>query len=138
MSRRLQYSQACFVFNISQPPINFLAKATKNTSHIPAMRGSARRRANSVNDFVINPTFTGSFRARTTCVGKCNYPQFQTGNETVFRATREAHSCSEPCAAPGICQIDTSPQSIEATFTGKHETFQYTRVSTDRIFATHI
>ncbi|KAH9054525.1 hypothetical protein EDB87DRAFT_1580466 [Lactarius vividus] len=49
-----------------------------------------------------------------SCQESCNIP-------------REAHSCLERCAVPGICQIDTSPQSIEATFTGRHETFQYTR-----------
>ncbi|KAI0250894.1 hypothetical protein BJV78DRAFT_1275616 [Lactifluus subvellereus] len=31
------------------------------------------------------------------------------------------------CSASGICQIDTTPLSIEATFTGRHETFQYTK-----------
>ncbi|KAG2130165.1 uncharacterized protein EDB93DRAFT_1181059 [Suillus bovinus] len=29
----------------------------------------------------------------------------------------------------GICEIETAPQSIEATFTGRHETFQYTKVA---------
>ena len=42
--------------------------------------------------------------------------------------SRQEHSCSALCSAPGICQIDTTPQSIEATFTGRHETFQYTKV----------
>jgi hypothetical protein len=28
----------------------------------------------------------------------------------------------------GICQIDIAPQSIEATFTGRQETFQFTKV----------
>ncbi|KAI0253465.1 hypothetical protein BJV78DRAFT_1153081 [Lactifluus subvellereus] len=34
-----------------------------------------------------------------------------------------------PTVAPasGICQIDTTPLSIEATFTGRHETFPYTK-----------
>jgi len=32
------------------------------------------------------------------------------------------------CGESGICQIDTAPQSIEAIFTGRHETFQYTKV----------
>ena len=41
---------------------------------------------------------------------------------------REEHTCSALCSDKGICQIDTAPQSIEATFTGKHETFQYTKV----------
>ena len=49
----------------------------------------------------------------------------------VSRTHRESHSCSEQCAASGICQIDTAPQSVEATFTGRHETFQYTKVSTE-------
>lgn len=41
---------------------------------------------------------------------------------------REAHPCSALCSDKGICQINTAPQSIEATFTGRHETFQYTKV----------
>ncbi|KAI9429870.1 hypothetical protein H4582DRAFT_135370 [Lactarius indigo] len=44
----------------------------------------------------------------------------------------EAHSCSALCSAPGICQIDTAPMSVEATFTGRHETFQYTKVKLQR------
>ncbi|TFY70646.1 hypothetical protein EVG20_g2356 [Dentipellis fragilis] len=39
----------------------------------------------------------------------------------------QEHSCNALCADPGICQIETHPHSIEATFTGKHETFQYTK-----------
>ncbi|KAG1848075.1 hypothetical protein DFJ58DRAFT_729977 [Suillus subalutaceus] len=42
----------------------------------------------------------------------------------------EEHSCSVQCTAEGICEIETAPQSIEATFTGRHETFQYTKVAT--------
>ena len=42
---------------------------------------------------------------------------------------REIHSCPSLCSANGICEIDTAPQSIEATFTGRHETFQYTKVN---------
>jgi hypothetical protein len=45
------------------------------------------------------------------------------------RTNREIHPCSALCSAQGICQIDTAPLSIEATFTGKHETFQYTKVT---------
>ncbi|KAJ6484963.1 hypothetical protein DFH09DRAFT_1378006, partial [Mycena vulgaris] len=43
----------------------------------------------------------------------------------------QEHKCSALCGAPGTCQIDTAPQSIEATFTGRHETFQYTKYSQD-------
>ncbi|KAI1789535.1 hypothetical protein LXA43DRAFT_892776, partial [Ganoderma leucocontextum] len=38
----------------------------------------------------------------------------------------QEHACSAMCQA-GICQIDTAPQSVEATFTGRHESFQYTK-----------
>ncbi|KAG2051772.1 hypothetical protein BDR06DRAFT_958570 [Suillus hirtellus] len=41
----------------------------------------------------------------------------------------EEHPCPKLCTADGICEIETAPQSIEATFTGKHETFQYTKYS---------
>jgi len=41
---------------------------------------------------------------------------------------RQEHLCASGCSAPGICEIETAPQSIEATFTGRHETFQYTKV----------
>ncbi|KAG1805444.1 uncharacterized protein BJ212DRAFT_1391820 [Suillus subaureus] len=41
----------------------------------------------------------------------------------------EEHPCPMQCIADGICEIETAPQSIEATFTGKHETFQYTKVA---------
>ncbi|KAG1889124.1 hypothetical protein F4604DRAFT_1673832 [Suillus subluteus] len=50
------------------------------------------------------------------CRGTCGIP-------------REEHSCSVQCTAEGICEIETAPQSIEATFTGRHETFQYTKYS---------
>ncbi|KAJ6519102.1 hypothetical protein C8R45DRAFT_950246 [Mycena sanguinolenta] len=43
----------------------------------------------------------------------------------------QEHKCAALCRAKGICQIDTTPQSIEATFTGRHETFQYTKYSQD-------
>ncbi|KAG1719880.1 hypothetical protein EDB19DRAFT_2044892 [Suillus lakei] len=41
----------------------------------------------------------------------------------------EEHLCSRACTVDGICEIETTPQSIEATFTGRHETFQYTKYS---------
>jgi hypothetical protein len=44
-------------------------------------------------------------------------------------ASREEHSCGALCSADGICQVDTTPLAIEATFSGRHETFQYTKVS---------
>jgi hypothetical protein len=45
-----------------------------------------------------------------------------------FRSSQE-HRCQAVCATTGICEIDTQPQSIDAIFTGRHETFQYTKVT---------
>ncbi|KAH7908406.1 hypothetical protein BJ138DRAFT_1012879 [Hygrophoropsis aurantiaca] len=39
----------------------------------------------------------------------------------------QGHICTALCSAPGICEIDTVP--LEATFTGRRETFQYTKYS---------
>jgi len=39
----------------------------------------------------------------------------------------QKHSCIKVCEMPGVCDIATSPQSIESTFTGRHEVFQYTK-----------
>ncbi|KAG2112788.1 hypothetical protein BD769DRAFT_1391798 [Suillus cothurnatus] len=49
---------------------------------------------------------------------------------------REEHSCPMQCTVEGICKIKTVPQSIEATFTGRHETFQYTKVYSQGTFGT--
>ncbi|KAJ7931787.1 hypothetical protein B0H13DRAFT_2227876 [Mycena leptocephala] len=45
----------------------------------------------------------------------------------------QTHNCGGSCQAAGICEIETAPQSIEATFTGRHETFQYTKVFAKRL-----
>ncbi|KAH8977863.1 hypothetical protein EDB86DRAFT_2816692 [Lactarius hatsudake] len=42
------------------------------------------------------------------------------------------HPCGSVCTA-GICEIQTKPQAIEATFTGKHGSFQYTKVTAKRL-----
>ncbi|KAH9039451.1 hypothetical protein EDB83DRAFT_2411806, partial [Lactarius deliciosus] len=39
----------------------------------------------------------------------------------------QEHSCNALCSAPGICQVETTPLSVEATFTPKHEASQYTK-----------
>ncbi|KAI0692274.1 hypothetical protein BC835DRAFT_1277959 [Cytidiella melzeri] len=39
----------------------------------------------------------------------------------------EEHKCPVLCQSDGICRIDPAPESINATFTGRHETFQYTK-----------
>lgn len=40
----------------------------------------------------------------------------------------QEHACVALCQSDGICRIETAPQSVEATFTGRHDTFQYTKV----------
>ncbi|KAK7684549.1 hypothetical protein QCA50_012496 [Cerrena zonata] len=40
----------------------------------------------------------------------------------------QEHPCLESCQSPGLCLIETTPESIEAIFTGRYETFQYTKV----------
>ncbi|KIJ09825.1 hypothetical protein PAXINDRAFT_102165 [Paxillus involutus ATCC 200175] len=42
---------------------------------------------------------------------------------------KQPHSCEAVCSARGICEIETAPDSIEDTFTGKYETFTYTKFS---------
>ncbi|KAG9001922.1 hypothetical protein FRB90_011463 [Tulasnella sp. 427] len=39
----------------------------------------------------------------------------------------QEHSCRQQCQAAGICEINTTPHSVETTFTGKHSTFSYTK-----------
>ena len=41
---------------------------------------------------------------------------------------RKPHTCTQRCTAPGVCEIDMAPESIEETFRGRHECFQYTKV----------
>ncbi|CEL64063.1 hypothetical protein RSOLAG1IB_11047 [Rhizoctonia solani AG-1 IB] len=41
----------------------------------------------------------------------------------------QSHDCTSPCAARGICRIETQPSAVEEQFSGRHETFQYTRYS---------
>ncbi|VDC04820.1 unnamed protein product [Peniophora sp. CBMAI 1063] len=38
----------------------------------------------------------------------------------------QEHSCNALCSA-GICQIETKPHEVHATFAGRNETFQYTK-----------
>ncbi|KIK82025.1 hypothetical protein PAXRUDRAFT_832450 [Paxillus rubicundulus Ve08.2h10] len=41
----------------------------------------------------------------------------------------QPHSCEAVCSARGICEIETAPDSIEDIFTGRYETFTYTKFS---------
>lgn len=43
--------------------------------------------------------------------------------------SRQEHMCKEKCQSIGVCEIDTVPHSIQETFNGVHDQFQYTKVS---------
>ncbi|KAF8840150.1 hypothetical protein BDN67DRAFT_904164 [Paxillus ammoniavirescens] len=43
----------------------------------------------------------------------------------------QPHSCEAVCSARGICEIETAPDSIEDTFTGRYEIFMYTKMVDD-------
>ena len=45
----------------------------------------------------------------------------------------QEHKCQSDCESIGVCEIDTVPHSIEETFNGAHDQFQYTRVSFNSI-----
>jgi hypothetical protein len=45
-----------------------------------------------------------------------------------YHSISEQHMCTALCQAHGICQIETTPHSMDATFTGKYGAFQYTKV----------
>ncbi|KAF8548833.1 hypothetical protein OG21DRAFT_1489038 [Imleria badia] len=57
------------------------------------------------------------------------HANYMEGLDVNMYVQRQEHLCIAVCAAPGICEIETAPQSIEATFTGRNETFQYTKYS---------
>ncbi|KIJ13989.1 hypothetical protein PAXINDRAFT_100354 [Paxillus involutus ATCC 200175] len=68
------------------------------------------------------------------CVHECDFCMELSGERKQCTMTAghagkhiQEHLCAAVCSAPGICEIETAPQSIEATFTGKNETFQYTK-----------
>ncbi|KAN0136209.1 hypothetical protein V8E53_006069 [Lactarius tabidus] len=63
------------------------------------------------------------------CKRLCDKPHLHGLALQQYHLCGEAHSCLSLCSEPGICQIDQAPQSVEATFTGRHETFQFTKYS---------
>jgi hypothetical protein len=99
----------------------------KRMKLIPVIQDSVHRRVNCANGFATSRTCTGLLEERITCVGQC-FPLPSTLSPLNVVMNRETHACSALCSDQGICQIDPAPQSIQATFTGRHETFQYTKV----------
>ena len=97
---------------------------------MPAIRGCVLLHVTIVDGFASSHTSTGLLLAWTCiiCVGEYVSHRNQVPRLKILH--RESHQCLALCSAPGICQIDAAPMSIEATFTGRHETFQYTKVLT--------
>ncbi|KAI9511014.1 hypothetical protein F5148DRAFT_456358 [Russula earlei] len=61
------------------------------------------------------------------CKRLCDESHLHGLTSGAYHLCGEAHTCSALCSEKGICHIETAPQSIQATFTGRHETFQYTK-----------
>ncbi|KAI5998937.1 hypothetical protein F5J12DRAFT_724706, partial [Pisolithus orientalis] len=63
------------------------------------------------------------------CKRRCSDQDHMHGLEDgVVHLCGREHLCTAMCSAQGICEIETAPHSIEATFTGRHENFQYKKV----------
>ncbi|KAH9965565.1 hypothetical protein BGW80DRAFT_1345251 [Lactifluus volemus] len=67
------------------------------------------------------------------CQRLCGQPHLHGLTPGTHHLCGEAHPCSALCSAQGTCQINTAPHSVEATFTGRHETFQYTKSVAKRL-----
>ncbi|KAJ7066394.1 hypothetical protein C8F01DRAFT_1123111 [Mycena amicta] len=64
------------------------------------------------------------------CKRLCSETEHLHGlDENAVHLCGQTHNCAALCQSQGTCEIETAPQSIEATFTGRHETFQYTKYS---------
>ncbi|KAF8124364.1 hypothetical protein EV363DRAFT_1227517 [Boletus edulis] len=62
------------------------------------------------------------------CKRLCSSPNhLHALEEDAIHLCGQPHSCSQRCTAPGVCEIDMAPESIEETFRGMHECFQYTK-----------
>ncbi|PAV19468.1 hypothetical protein PNOK_0440200 [Pyrrhoderma noxium] len=48
-------------------------------------------------------------------------------DENTVHLCSQEHKCRSECESIGVCEIDTVPHSIEETFNGAHDQFQYTR-----------
>ncbi|KZT36298.1 hypothetical protein SISSUDRAFT_1007685 [Sistotremastrum suecicum HHB10207 ss-3] len=60
------------------------------------------------------------------CKRLCHLPHFH-GLEEDIHLCGQDHSCPRSCGARGACEIETVPHSITSTFSGKLETFQFTK-----------
>ena len=91
-------------------------------------RRRAQLHVNSARDYAHRTiTCMVCTQMRFICVGA--YFHFPQCLRLLYDAfCSQEHKCSEECESNGVCEIDTVPQSIEATFNGAHDRFQYTKV----------
>ncbi|KAF8321130.1 hypothetical protein DL93DRAFT_2224184 [Clavulina sp. PMI_390] len=52
---------------------------------------------------------------------------FHDMKEGAVHLCGQAHDCRELCSSPGICHVANEPRSVESTFVGRRETFQFTK-----------
>ena len=119
---------------ITTPESTELSPVIKSTMLILATRSGVQSHASFANGIAVSPTFTGSPPECTTFAGL--YLFLSCDKLTLKdRASSQPHSCSALCSAPGMCEISIVPQSVEVTFTGRYDTFQYTKVITSSLYA---
>lgn len=64
------------------------------------------------------------------CKSYCSVgDHFHALDDAAIHLCGQSHVCNKRCQRPGICEIATTPQSIESTFTGKHTQYQFTKYS---------
>ena len=129
--------EVIYVFrNMSRANVSYLAPMTtiltescldtKSIRFTRANIDSVRLPANCAIGCAAGAICMAYLVGRTTFAGTLS-PYLPIFRLLIWTSSQE-HSCSALCSAAGICQVDTTPQSVEATFTGRHETFQYTKV----------
>ncbi|KZW03814.1 hypothetical protein EXIGLDRAFT_4132 [Exidia glandulosa HHB12029] len=64
------------------------------------------------------------------CKRLCSSPDhFHGQHETVTHLCGQEHACNRICTSEGYCEVSTDPIAVESTFTGRHDTFQFTKYS---------
>ncbi|CAE6496426.1 unnamed protein product, partial [Rhizoctonia solani] len=57
----------------------------------------------------------------------CSTDHFHGLDTNAVHLCGQEHNCARLCEAYGICQIETRPSAIQDQFSGRHESFMYTR-----------
>ncbi|KIK76913.1 hypothetical protein PAXRUDRAFT_407542 [Paxillus rubicundulus Ve08.2h10] len=89
-------------------------------------RGDARFRL--ILSTTVTTVMHGTVRYFVICKRLCSsHNHLHALEADAVHLCGQEHPCPQRCTAPGVCEIDTPPHSIEATFEGMHECFHYTR-----------